>query len=258
MATTCAPKHPSSSFGYQLSFGPIWRRVVYFLLVLVCAYCAKAETIIWQENFDRANADDDWAADFAVWEIGTPTSGPGAAFSPTKCAATILNGNYPRGANSRLQYIPTISVPSADQYPRLRFWHWFSTWGGGDKGFVEIKEVTSNTWVKISIDYENYGGAWTRALLDLKAYAGRLVQIAFHFQDDGGDTGYPSYSPTITPGWYIDEVTIVTGPITAPTPNVPVSFENGLGDWSAERGMWQVGKPSFGPGSAHNGVNCLA
>jgi hypothetical protein len=113
----------------------------------------------------------------------------------------------------------------------------FNTWGNGDYGYVEVREAGSSAWTRISANYDDYSGTWTYALLDLKAYGGKTIQIAFHFLDDGGDTGYPNYSPTITSGWYIDEVAVVSG---AWVFNNPERFENGLGDWSSERGVWAV------------------
>ena len=123
--------------------------------------------------------------------------------------ATILGGNYPRYADSRA-ISPPFGVPAAAaEHPRLRFWHWFSTYNGYDYGFVEVREVGTSDWVKISADYINSSGAWTYPLLDLSAYAGKTIQIAFHFQDDGG-VDYNG-NPTTAPGWYIDEVTLMTG-----------------------------------------------
>jgi len=43
-----------------------------------------------------------------------------------------------------------------------------------------------------------------------------------------------------------------------PVFNNPEGFENGLGDWYAESGVWQVGVPTSGPGAAHTGTNCAA
>jgi hypothetical protein len=42
--------------------------------------------------------------------------------------------------------------------------------------------------------------------VDLSAYAAKTIRVAFHFVDDGGDTGYPNYSPTVAAGWSIDDV----------------------------------------------------
>jgi bacillopeptidase F (M6 metalloprotease family) len=166
-----------------------------------------------------------------------------------------LGDNYPQNADSRA-VSPAFVVPVAAENPRLRFWHWFAIWGG-DRGFVEVQEVGTSAWVQISPDYSNFSGAWTYPLLDLSAYAGKTIRVGFHIYDDGG-TQYYGGPATISSGWYIDDVTLVTGAETTLEPNVPDDFEGGLGDWSAERGVWEVGKPTSGPGAAHSGSNCLA
>ncbi len=141
---------------------------------------------------------DGWEADNGVWEIGVPTSGPPAdsqgnrAHEGTNVLATVLDDNYPRYTDERA-ISPVFEVPAAADNPRLRFWHWFSTYDANDKGYVEVREVGTTDWVKVSEDYHHTSGAWTQAQVDLSAYAGKSIQVAFHFQDDGGDTGWPSY-----------------------------------------------------------------
>ncbi len=68
--------------------------------------------------------------DAGTWEVGVPTSGPDSAFNGQNCAATVLNGNYPAYADTRLIRHTSFVVPSANQNPRLRFWQWysFSSW----------------------------------------------------------------------------------------------------------------------------------
>ena len=51
-------------------------------------------------------------------------------------------------------------------------------------------------------------------------------------------------------GWYIDDVSIETKVVTF---NNPEDFELGIGDWSADNGLWEVGTPTTGPMSAHSG-----
>jgi hypothetical protein len=75
------------------------------------------------------------------------------------------------------------------------------------------------------------------------------VQIAFYFHSHG------SGSPDVSSGWYIDDVEVITGPIVF---NNPEGFESGIGDWASERGTWEVGSPTSGPGAAYNGQNCAA
>ena len=70
--------------------------------------------------------DHDWHVDAGTWEVGIPTSGPGSAYNGENCAATILDGNYPPNAYTRLIRHTSFQVPDASDNPRLRFWHWFS------------------------------------------------------------------------------------------------------------------------------------
>jgi hypothetical protein len=90
---------------------------------------------------------------------------------------------------------------------------------------------------------------WSRTHVDLTAYAGKTVRVAFLHQAgcaiwDCRDT---------STGWYIDEVEIWRG---VPTFNIPEGFELGSGDWSAESGIWQAGVPTGG--AAQEGTKVLA
>src|SRR6185295_14910100 len=96
-------------------------------------------------DFETAQALDDWFADNGTWEIGIPTYGPPPnssgkrAFGGSKCAATVLAGNYATGADSRL-ISPMFVVPPANENPRLRFWQWYD-FVPPHTGTVEIKEI---------------------------------------------------------------------------------------------------------------------
>ncbi|MBG0858682.1 MAG: choice-of-anchor J domain-containing protein, partial [Bacteroidales bacterium] len=171
---------------------------------------------------------------------------PGKANAGSKCAATVLAGNYPANANTRLIRHTSFTIPSADQNPRLRFWHWYYIFSG-DQGIVQIK-VGSGDWQTISEIYNHSSsGVWSYPSIDLKAYAGLTVQLAFYFTSNSD--GY------IGSGWYIDDIAIITGPIIF---NNPETWELGLGDWYADRGTWEVGTPTSGPGNAYNGTKCAA
>ena len=223
---------------------------------------ARAQTVVWSENFDDGNGNSRWYADDGVWQIGSPTIGPETnslgyrTHSGAYCATTGLTGNYPGGASSRLIRIQTFTVPAANQYPRLRFWHWYEfnndNVGGFDYGYVEVKAGT-NSWQPVSPQYVNFCGDWTYASVDLSAFAGQTVQVAFHIYGGlGGD-----------PGWYVDDIAFETGP---PVFSNPQSWANGMGDWYAETGTWQVGiaKKSDGPTTnssgyeTYSGTNCAA
>jgi hypothetical protein len=200
------------------------------------------------ENFESGIRD--WSADRGTWEVGRPTSGPNGAHGGTNCAATVLKGDYYENVDSRL-VSPAFIVPPVVDNPRLRFWHWFR-FNGGDTAQVEIK-VGTNSWQSLSDSYSSYSsGVWSAPSLDLSAYAGRSVQIGFRFRSQGA---YCCTYWDVDNGWYVDDVSVVTGPTQALNPE---SFEFGLGAWSADRGTWEVGRPTSGPNAAHGGTNCAA
>ena len=162
-------------------------------------------------------------------------AGPGAAYAGTNCAGTGLTGNAPPYQSTRL-ISPVFVVPAANQNPRLRWWQWFrfgsDTSQGTDGGDFQISTNDGASWQTLA----SYGGGtfgasggWSQPSIDLSGYGGQSVQVAFHFHSQRDDNGGE-------PGWFVDNVTLVTGPITTLTPNVTVDFESGLGDWSVDNG----------------------
>src|SRR6185503_7327187 len=156
------------------------------------------------ESFEQTNFWERWCADNGTWEWGMPTSGPGAAHSGPKCVATILDGNYGDSTSSRL-VSPAFMVPSVDQNPRLRFWHWFN-FSCADYGQIEIRSSDA-PWQTLTNYSSNSGGEWTEPEINLSAYAGQSAQIGFQLVSQhagfcGSDVG---------PGWYIDDVFIQKG-----------------------------------------------
>src|ERR1043166_3055430 len=81
----------------------------------LCALLATANTVCAQttnyfyDGFETAQALDDWTISSGTWEIGVPTFGPLSnsvgqrAFAGTRCAATVLGGNYSEGVSSSLE-----------------------------------------------------------------------------------------------------------------------------------------------------------
>ena len=100
------------------------------------------------DSVEDTGAPNRWTADFGIWEIGVPTSGPGGAHSGSNCLATILSGNYTDDRTSRVSSQPFV-VPSAGLNPRLRFWHWWS-FACGDYGQVQISTNNGARWCNLS------------------------------------------------------------------------------------------------------------
>lgn len=234
---------PCTSFTY----------LIFFCFSIVCwlpsSGYSQMEDTLWFEDFE-GNWSSDWHTDFGTWEVGTPTSGSGSAYSPPYCAATILNGNYGNYTNSRLIRHTPFVVPPASQNPRLRFRHWYSfAINDDDWGKVQVRVVGTPTWEDLPNGYyRNWsGGIYTNPYIDLSNYAGLLVEIAFYFHSDDYYTA---------PGWYIDDVAVITSDILSM--NIPEEWEDGFGNWYVDHGVWELGTPTSGPGSAHQGQNCVS
>ena len=191
---------------------------------------------------DWENGIESWVVEEGLWEVGIPTVGPEGAFSGQQCAGTNLNGNYGNGDFSRL-VSPIFVVPESEEFPRLRFWQWISSFGG-DYGEVQVRRREED-WETVSVRYDGVGGnVWGKSLVDLGSYGGDSIQVGFLFSSDNIST---------STGWYLDSITIETGPYEF---NNPEDWENGIGDWSADRGVWEVGIPTVGPEGVFSGQQC--
>ncbi len=208
---------------------------------------SQQKAVIWSEDFE-GDWTVNWHVDAGTWEVGTPTSGPNKAYNGAKCAATVLAGKYSEPVDTRLIRHTSFEVPAASEHPRFRFWYWFS-FSAGDYGEVQIK-VGSGEWQTISNRFDNQGGnAWSYGSIDLSDYAEQAVQIGFYFHSKRVDY----YNSDVSTGWYIDDVSLITGSYTLSSPE---DFESGFDDWSADEGTWEVGEPTAGPGKAHSGQTC--
>ena len=220
---------------------------------------SHAETTSWSDNLET-NAGSHWTTNL-IWKIGAPTSGPATnaagfrTYAGSHCATTGLTGSAPANADSR--FVCTnyngaayLFIPTNSPSPRLRFWQWYNFVNSG--GFVEIQRQGSTNWSVVTVTNKSVGstansssGVWSRPAIDLSAFAGTNVQVAFHFLS-GGNSGADL-------GWFVDDLALVTNP---PVFNHPENFETGLGDWAVDAGAWEVGQPTSGPGAAHGGTNC--
>ena len=211
---------------------------------------AQGTDTLWIEKWEDPSWITNWHVDNGVWEVGVPTSGPGSSHEGTKCAATVLAGNYPMTADTRLIRHRKFVVPPASEHPRLRYWHWFSL-SNADYGEVQLR-VGTGSWRTISETYSSTSAAWSYASIDLSEWSDSTVEIAFylHAQEDGNWT-----TDDVSSGWYVDEVAVITGSYVF---DGQEDFASGIGDWSVDGGVWEVGMPQagIGPGSAHSDSIC--
>jgi hypothetical protein len=158
-------------------------------VLLLAAGQGWAETALWSDNFET-NTASHWTTG-SIWKIGAPTAGPAKTHSGTQCAATGLTANVPANADAwfictNYDGASTLTIPATNQFPRLRFSQWFDYVNA--EGYVGIKESGSTSWQTISVTNLGFGntpnyssGVWSRPSIDLSAFAGTRVQIAFHF-----------------------------------------------------------------------------
>jgi len=218
------------------------------LLGAATAASASAQTIFaedWEGGWGN------WIADNGVWQIGAPAPGTVVPIQGTRLAATDLSGTHPGNTSSTL-ISPTITLPSVfgDEEIHLRFWQWFS-YSSCDYGQVQVKyfDPGSGIWTNFSSIGVSVADTsdWSIKDVDLTGFAGLAVKIGFYHHANSTSYGCSGTGW----GWYIDDISI-----TCSVPVFTGSFENGWGDWGADRGVWQVGSPTAGPAMASGGLGC--
>ena len=214
-------------------------------LFLMALPTAKAEAVILTEGFEMG-IPPDWSVDNGVWELcvhAVPEPWGGGLLY----VSTVCDGKYPTTTDSRL-ISPEIDLTAVtvapDEEVQLRFREWFSY--SDDYGWIQIREYDEVAevwlgWVPLA-DSRHYSAGWSPRLIDITAYAGKKVQIAFYHNSGSYDTAS---------GWYIDDITMVKK-----VPEWTWDFECGWNDWSADRGVWEVGSPIYGPSNCYSGTGC--
>ena len=237
------------------------KKVIAFLtpLMFVFFFLVNPATAQIVYEYDFESGWGNWYADNGIWDVGEPTYGPDSAHSPTNCAGTILDGAYPHGPDSRL-ISPTIQLPvvNTNEEIVLRFWHWFSYSNevlSDDNGTVQIRTYENNAWSAWESKGTRvlYSAVWSPYQINLAEYAGKFIQIGFLHVDNSSVHGHHESS-----GWYIDDININKKTICLWETNVIYGFESGWGCWWTSNGVWEIGEPNSGPGSAYSGSNCAA
>ncbi|MEE8311746.1 MAG: tandem-95 repeat protein, partial [Candidatus Binatia bacterium] len=163
-----------------------------------------------------------WFADNRLWEVGAASAGPGNCFSGTRCAGTVLDGNYEPNTDSRLisRALTLPNVVGPDKL-ELRFWAWFS-YSTSDSGVVQVSVRDAGTgafsaWQTVGTVYFGDSEDWIPGQAGLTTFAGKTVRIAFSHTavDAAGVAG-----TDVSSGWYVDEVhfVVVQNPVPGNTP----------------------------------------
>lgn len=144
--------------------------------------------------------------DVGQWSWAVPTSGPGGVDAVW---STNPGGQYFNDTTEQL----TVALPdlSGALLPTLSFRHWYNIWSG-DAGWIEVHNGTSWSRVAPVFDYPNVAGfvgdsgGWVTSTVDLSGL-GAGSQLRFVFQSDVSISA---------PGWYVSEVSVYDGDVTAP------------------------------------------
>ena len=236
----------------------------------------------YDENFNAGPA---WTAQtpppqpfapVSSWAHGTPTSGPGVAFSGTKVWATNLAGNYSTNECGAL-LSPPIDLTGATS-ASVSFQQWrhmeestLTTGSAFDAGMLFATTNGGSTWAVV-----NPGGGYTSKSIgttsrtcldaqptgakglsgpagtavppavyspvtaDLSSFAGGTVQFAIAFASDGS---------IARAGWYVDDFAVTIDGVTTTQ-----DFESGDGGFtivSTRKPLtplgWSHGTPTNGP-----------
>ena len=205
-----------------------------FINPLYAQSSAENIEVLYQESFESGM--NGWSAQNGVWEAGMPTSGPDSVIYGEQVAGTILDGDYPSSATSRLvSPLLRLPTPSDDASLRLNVSHWYSL-SSEDTGEVQIS-INDGPWVTISgATIAGISGDWEELILpELNDFAQLEIRIGFLFT---------ALDASSSAGWYIDRVQISEVTNTAEGSE---SFEGPVIGWMPEGGQWEFGEPTSGP-----------
>jgi VWFA-related protein len=226
------------------------------LLIGLAAGSIFPQSVYYSQNFEGTV---DMVDSGGGWGFGTPTyTGPTSVPEGSKCAGTILNGDYSNSAIYRLT-TPSITLPNS-QLIYLSFYEWYSTESSWDYIYLEIEQNNSGVWNSLRASISGSGTNWSLTKIDLSSYRSSNVRIRFSLTSDGSVT---------YPGWYIDQVQVyspVTKSLTVnnngsgtTTPTGTVSIESStpysisatpnlgyrFSNWNVESGSATISNPNI-------------
>ncbi|AKU89658.1 Flagellar basal-body rod modification protein FlgD [Vulgatibacter incomptus] len=151
------------------------------------------------------------------WELGTPSNvGPASCHSGSTCLATKLSQNASPSMSITGNYVesPPMMVP-AGAPSKLAFWAWIETSNArlnwfqaqilGDSYEVPAAAAVSPAYVNSS-NSGAWGGdlsqlGWRKYSIDLSAYAGQTIRVAFILSTSSGYIGAGAYVDDVTIEW---------------------------------------------------------
>lgn len=173
--------------------------------------------VVYSQTFEGNCNQNGWMLS-GDWQCGSPSgTGPAAAFSGSRCIATVINGDYNDGDAwaTTTATSPDIALTGLT-HATLSFRMWMysegSTYDGGNlkistNGGTSYAVVTNAipAYNLSSVNNEPAWGddlsaqGWQLVTADLGAYVGQTIRVRFAFRSDSSGT---------YPGMYIDDVLV--------------------------------------------------
>jgi len=157
---------------------------------------------------------DGWFDVGGLWSHGTPTTGPGAAWSPDSCWGVGMDANYPDSSSGWLQS-PSFTFSSGDRL-HLSLHTWSGVEDGYDGAVLRIKgdadwvvlepmggyPSSSLTALADGPGWSGQSGGWVGSVFDVSAWIGQTFTLSFLFTSDSGVNDV---------GFFIDDLTFDDG-----------------------------------------------
>ncbi|MEW6618173.1 MAG: RHS repeat-associated core domain-containing protein [bacterium] len=156
--------------------------------------------VLFKDNFETLPEPNVWTTT-GLWHRAQ-----GKGYNSNYSFAYNNGSNYNTGGrNSGILTSPTIDLTKVTT-AKLRFWtRWqHESYSYGDYDNIKVEVWDGKSWNRIFYNDCNEGQAstnWHEELLDISAYAGKLIKVRFCF--DTVDGWYNDYE-----GWYIDNVRV--------------------------------------------------
>lgn len=159
------------------------------------------------------------------WVWGSPESGPGSAYSGENVIATNLTGTYAPNSSTAL-IAPPINLADSPEGALLSFKQWYDLEDGSDFGSVYLATEENDYEFEQLLTVTGSSEDWVSQYIDLTAYAGQKVYLAFVLSSDSSAEGE---------GWYIDDFSLQLPDEVAPAaPSELTGTPSILGDVTLE------------------------
>ena len=161
---------------------------LFFVLITLSLRGNLLGASLFSENFESGVGS--WVLE-APWDLTTE-----AAHGGTHCLTDSPGGDYGNSVNKAAKI--EINLSGANR-PVLSFWHRYNFQQNLDYGYVQASTDAGATWYPLFFVSGDSATQWVKEEVDLSAYAGKEILLAFRIITDAGTTG---------DGWYIDDLDI--------------------------------------------------